>query len=669
MSEISDRDFLEGYIQDKNRYTDSITSKIIQDYNVYESKENGVPQGIPVYLDNSSLDKSVKSEFRNYGMTGVGTSKPEKKKSKNLISKFFSGMSRYGMDYKEDVLKNMRALPADPKLLAKPDQFASQDLFSQLSSKWKPKQNAEKNFYEKDLPMKREQLRKLALQPELEDILDTMTNECIVYDSENAYVAEPFVDDKSLKDFKKEIQTKIKDSIDSSYYKLYKMLNWKYNAWDDFKRWLIDGCLAWEIIYDNLENPHKIIGIVPVDAATLTRSYSNGKVYWVQFKGIQGKERTLLDAQIIYIQFQENVIARQSYLERLIRPYNIYRIIEQAQIIWTITNASFKMKFTIPIAGMNKANGMQTLRSAMQRYKEDIKFDSDSGELSINGNTTLPFNKEYWFPETESGTPQVETMGGDGPDLNDNDQLRFFRNELYKMSKIPLSRFDYENGSASFFGTDVTSMARDEINFGRYVTRLRNTFGKIILKPLQIQLALDIPELRDATEILDAVQLRWNSYNLFEELFEQEVMQKRVEFIQTMKESLVDMDTEGNELKFFSSEFLVRKFLKLSETDLRLNKKLKEEENEENKEFSTDTEGGEGSEGMGMEADKETKKEKREIIRDVPDLDKGRPKVYKQLISDSKDGEDSEEEIKKEKKEKKKKSKPKDAGSKDAEEE
>ena len=229
------------------------------------------------------------------------------------------------------------------------------------------------------------------------------------------------------------------------------------------------------------------------------------------------------------------------------------------------------------------------------------------------------------------------------------------------MSKIPLSRFDYENGSASFFGTDVTSMARDEINFGRYVTRLRNTFGKIILKPLQIQLALDIPELRDATEVLDAVQLRWNSYNLFEELFEQEVMQKRVEFIQTMKESLVDMDTEGNELKFFSSEFLVRKFLKLSETDLRLNKKLKEEENEENKEFSTDTEDGEGSEGMGMEADKETKKEKREIIKDVPDLDKGRPKVYKQLISDSKDGEDSEEEIKKEKKEKKKKSKPKDA--------
>ena len=144
-------------------------------------------------------------------------------------------------------------------------------------------------------------------------------------------------------------------------------------------------------------------------------------------------------------------------------------------------------------------------------------------------------------------------------------------------------------------------------------------------------------------------------------------MQKRVEFIQTMKESLVDMDTEGNELKFFSSEFLVRKFLKLSETDLRLNKKLKEEENEENKEFSADTDGSEESEGMGMEADKETKKEKKEIIRDVPNLDKGRPKAYKQLISDSKDGEDSEEDVKEKKK--KKKSKPKDTESKDTEEE
>ena len=110
------------------------------------------------------------------------------------------------------------------------------------------------------------------------------------------------------------------------------MLNGKYRAGDDFKRWLIEGNLAWEIVWDSLEKPKKIIGLVPIDAATLTKKFDNNKWYWVQFKGMNGKERTLLDSQVIYISYQEtNAISRQSYLARLIRPFKLNRIINQAQ--------------------------------------------------------------------------------------------------------------------------------------------------------------------------------------------------------------------------------------------------------------------------------------------------------------------------------------------------
>ena len=204
----------------------------------------------------------------------------------------------------------------------------------------------------------------------------------------------------------------------------------------------------------------------------------------------------------------------------------------------------------------------------------------DTGELTINGQVNQPFNKEYWFPENDSGSPEVETLGGDGPNLNDDDQLKFFKNQLYRISKIPLNRFDQEN-SESWFGSDATSVARTEIDFGRFVTRLRNRFSQIMIKPLQLQLALSIPELRDNREILEAVSLQFHSYNLFEELMEIELMQKRVAFIQEMKEGLVDMDPNGNEVKFWSSKFLVMKYLKLSDADLKLNDKLKKEEIEE----------------------------------------------------------------------------------------
>jgi hypothetical protein len=257
---------------------------------------------------------------------------------------------------------------------------------------------------------------------------------------------------------------------------------------------------------------------------------------------------------------------------------------------------------------MNRVLAQQTLMSAMNRYKEDIKFVADTGELTINGQVNMPFNKEYWMPDNENGTPEIETVSGDGPELNDNDQLKFFKNILYKISKIPLTRFDQEGGE-TWFGADATSVARTEIDFGRYVTRLRNPFSQIILKPLQIQMCLDIPELQDQKEFLDCIQLHYKSYNLFEELMEMELMEKRVEFIQSMKDGMVDMDQEGNEIKFWSSEFLVKKYLHLSDADLALNKKLKQEEIER-----MNLAGGENTEEDGMSGFESLNPEDKKLI-------------------------------------------------------
>lgn len=564
----NNEDVLEGVIG--KEIHDSSDIYIGEGYNL------GSPNNIPGFRQTTNFHPDYAYESNIDYNTG------KKKKKKRSISTFFSDLSRLGMNYDEKVIDNMRAIPADKGLIPKDKQLPN-DIFSQLLSNWKVKDNKDKGFFEKDFPLKREALRKLALQPELEDILDTMTNECIVYDSNYTYFMEPYIDGRDMSDFDSVTKDKINDELHKGYRKLYKMLEWRTRAWDDFKRFLVEGILAWEIVYDDLENPKDIIGIIPIDAATLTKKFNNNKWYWIQYKDVQGKERKLLDAQVIYISYQEsNIISRLSYLERLIRPFNIYRIIEQAQIIWTVTNSSYKMKFTIPVKNMNKAMGAQTLMSAMNRYKEDIKFIGDTGELSINGlningQVNMPFNTEYWMPETGDGTPEIEVLGGEGPELNDNDQLKFFKNQLYKISKIPLNRFDAESGE-TWFGADAASVARTEIDFARFVNRLRNTFSQIMLKPLQNYLCLKIPELLANRDFLNSIQMHYTSYNPFEEMMEIELMQKRIDFISSAKESMVDMDIEGNEIKFFSSEFLIKKYLKLSESDLKLNNKMKEEE-------------------------------------------------------------------------------------------
>ena len=534
------------------------------------------------------------------------------------LSKLFYKLSHYGMNWSDKVNKNMVAVPAD-KLLQSDDEkmILNGSLYNGLMDNWKSKAEEDKPFREKTLEQKRDTLRTLAMQPELEDILDIMCNEAIVYDSDEVYIGTPYIDIAVLQTLNEESIKSIQNCIDTSFYKIYMLLDWKKRAWDVFKRWLIDGVVAYEIIYDDLTNPHTIIGIIDVDPATLTRSVSNGVVTWTQFKGVLGQERQLLDSQIIYIKYEDSgVVERQSYLERLIRPFNIYRIIEQAQLIWTVTQASFKTMFRIPINGMNRAKGMQTLNSAMNRYKEDISFNTETGELLVNGKANLPFNKEYWMPENENGTPEIETITDQGPSLNDNDQLKYHLSKLYKMSKIPENRFDKEAGS-TWFGTDPTQTLRDEINFGRFVSRLQNNFATIIIKPIQIQLVLSIPEMKNDKRILDAIGFKYNTYNQFSEMMDIEVDNKRMEYIQILRDAFLTTDAEGNEKRFFSDKFLITRYLKMSEADLEWNEKckLEEKENEEaeqeegngDEEMSGDMDGEDtGDEGMddtGMESD------------------------------------------------------------------
>lgn len=515
-------------------------------------------------------------------------------------SKLLNRLSQYGMNYDDQVLRNMAAIPADKALQNKEDVMLQNSMYGAMNN-WKIKPEEDKAFSEKTLEQRRQMLRKLSQATELEDILDVMANECIVYDDDESYIGQPFIDTGLTQDLTEKSTEEIRNCVNMSFYKLYMLLGWKTTAWDDFKRFLIDGVLSYEIVYDDLEHPKTIIGIIDVDPVTLTKEVKDGTTTWVQYKGVQGRERVLLDAQVIYIKYEDSgVTERQSYLERLIRPFNLYRIVEQAQIIWTVTQASFKTLFTIPISGMNKAKGMQTLSQAMNRYREDISFNGETGELQINGKTNLPFNKEYWMPENENGKPEIETLVDNGPQLNDSDQIKYFEAKLYKMSKIPITRFDNE-AQTTWFGSDATQQMRDEINFGRFVSRLRNTFVQILLKPLRIQVALTVPDIKNDKRILDAISFRFNTYNQFTEMMDIEIMTKRVEFIGTMKDSLTITDSEGEETPFFSPKFLIIKYLKMSEADLELNEKYKLEERiASQKSGDSEEEGDEGGDDTDM---------------------------------------------------------------------
>ena len=66
----------------------------------------------------------------------------------------------------------------------------------------------------------------------------------------------------------------------------------------------------------------------------------------------------------------------------------------------------------------------------MSVYKEDIKLDTSSGELAINGRPDLQFYKNYLFPQQGGNSVKVETINAQGPNLNIMDSVVYFYNKL-----------------------------------------------------------------------------------------------------------------------------------------------------------------------------------------------------------------------------------------------
>jgi len=492
-----------------------------------------------------------------------------------FISNKIKELSKLGMKYDDMVIRNSRAIGiAEDELGYKQNPLGtdSEDMWYQFAALSLTDTSMKKNisYFDKDYKKKREDLREFAKQDEIEDILDTLADECVVYDDKNFFAYHSMLNG--------DISDKVKEDLNTTYKQIYHSFNFHdgRSAWTYFRKWLIEGYLAFEIIYDNKFN--EIIGFKELDPATLVPGIEKGtnKKIWLQNKGEGPKERMLYDSQIIYISYSSiNAPSRISYLERLVRSFNLLRIMEHTRVIWAVTNASFKMKFIIPVGGKSKTRAKQSLAQLMHNYREVVDFNYDSGELQVDGKPMMQFNKEYWLPSKDGESPEIETLGGEGPELSDIETLTYFSDKLKLASKIPFNRFDTDSPAGYEIAAD--GMLREEIKFSKFVNRLRSTFQELLVKPLYLQMILKHKELQDDENFKVNVSVKFNKENVFDMMKTMELTEKAVDFITNVRDSLTVQDEDMNDIPYFDLDFLIHRYGKdvFTEDDLVLNEKFK----------------------------------------------------------------------------------------------
>lgn len=490
------------------------------------------------------------------------------------------------MNYKDDVIKNVRSTNLnlqDAKLSTNPatGQIGSindeniQVLMARMSSTDPSLGKAYFNLTEEDYQKKKITLRKFALQDEIEEILDIICEEAIVFDDMNKFA--------NIK-LNYKVDQSIIDELNEEYNKIYNYFGFydTLQATDYFRKWLIDGFLAFEIVYDSEQK--NVIGFVELDPTALTPGIdpnTNEKIWFVnQQIGINGQshqDRILYDSQVIYLAYAKaDMVSRISYVERLIRSFNILRTMEATRIIWAVTNASYKTQYIIPVGSVQTPRGRQTLAQAMANYKELVDFDWDSGEIKTNGRPMLQFYKDIFMASEGGETPQIQNLGGDGPEISDTEALRYFRDKLRQASKIPYTRFEKEQGEGQY-SMSAEGIAREEIRFSKFITRLRALFQEILIKPLYIQMCLKHPEILNDMNFRVNMGLKYNKDSVFEENKEIELLQKKADFVGSIMSTITDRDSEGNEIPFFDLDFVVHRWMGLSDEDLKLNQRYKDE--------------------------------------------------------------------------------------------
>jgi hypothetical protein len=449
-------------------------------------------------------------------------------------------------------------------------------------------------FFQLDYAIKRERLRDVAANGEIEFILETITDDVVVYDDENMFCYPNDLTGKMLyKGNSKEQRIKYQENVirkyNENFHKIYN--SWGFqegiSAWQYVYQYLVEGHLAFEIIYDNPQKPTEIIGYKELDPTSVVPQLSKdskGKLFlqWTQYTPNSTQTRTLTDSQIIYLSYSNHFrTKRVSFVERLIRSFNLLRIIEQSKVIWHVMNAPIRLTTTVPVGSKSIQKAQEDVREFLNILKEDINFDNESGEINVNGQPNILFYKNYVLPVNDRNEQvKIEPLQYPGPNLSGSELLNHFLKKLKMDSKIPYSRWEGQSGMGAFT-LNAEGISREEIRYNKFVNRIRTTIQELITKPLWLQMELDMPEIKGDPKFRNAIGVSFNNDNLFEEMKEREVANKRLASFTAMKGVMNDDGTP-----YFSTEYLIRKELKLPDDEIEKNNNYKIQEAEETEEAS-----------------------------------------------------------------------------------
>ena len=248
--------------------------------------------------------------------------------------------------------------------------------------------------------------RSMALTPEVQQAVDEVVNEAISISSHER-VVEIVLDDV-------DIHKKVKTRIEEEFETVLKLLDFSNSGYETFSKFYVDGRLNYHVIIDekNLKDgikelryldPRKIRLIRELDQIPMKDQFQSATVkkirkeYYLYSESGFGNNTTrtsVADQNIAGLKIAKDSIVRVtsglvnetnsvvlSHLHKAIKPLNQLKMLEDANVVYTLTRAPERRVFYIDVGNLPKAKAEQYLYDMMARHKNKVVYDPVSGEI------------------------------------------------------------------------------------------------------------------------------------------------------------------------------------------------------------------------------------------------------------------------------------------------
>ena len=257
-----------------------------------------------------------------------------------------------------------------------------------------------------------------------------------------------------------------------------------------------------------------------------------------------------------------------SILEPIFKVFKQKELLEDSIIIYRVHRAPERRVFFIDVGNMPPHKARQ--------YLEQVKYEvqqkrvpgknKDGNAIGDSAYNPMSMLEDYFFAQTAEGRgSKVDTLPG-GENLGQIDDLRYFNNKLLRGLRVPSSYLPTgpEDGTSTYNDGKVGVAYIQEYRFAKYVERLQKQIQEDLDREFKMFLKYRGIEIDPGTfDIEFNKPMNFSSYREIQ--------------LETEKAQLFNQ-VQG--IPYMSNQFKLKKYLGLTEEEMRENEELWRQEND-----------------------------------------------------------------------------------------